>query len=101
MAITYTPQDASRTSLPTDGSPALLVKTVASYTGAAIYKDEAFQTRKALSFSSLNILTQKSSPKVRENLQTIHWCPLCERPAHSDTPCAFSLHTYEMPIETK
>jgi hypothetical protein len=40
------------------------VKTVASYTGTAIYKDEAFQTRKALSFSSLNILTQKSSPKV-------------------------------------
>jgi hypothetical protein len=49
------------------GSPALLVKTVASYTVAAIYKDEAFQTRKALSFYSLNILTQKSSPKVREN----------------------------------
>jgi hypothetical protein len=43
------------------------VKTVASYTVAAIYKDDAFQTRKALSFSSLNILTQKSSPKVREN----------------------------------
>jgi hypothetical protein len=31
---------------------------------AAIYKDEAIQTRKALSFSSLNTLTQKSSPKV-------------------------------------
>jgi hypothetical protein len=40
---------------------------VASYTVAAIYKDEAFQTRKALSFSSLNILTQKSSLKVWEN----------------------------------
>jgi hypothetical protein len=52
--------------VPENGSPALLVKTVASYTGTAIYKDEAFQTRKALSFSSLNILTQKSSPKVRE-----------------------------------
>jgi hypothetical protein len=50
-----------------EGSPALLVKAVASYTVAAIYKDEAIQTRKALSFSSLNTLTQKSSPKVREN----------------------------------
>src|SRR5262249_37284937 len=49
------------------GSPALLVKTAASYTGAAIYKDEAFQARKALTFSSLNILTQKLSPKLREN----------------------------------
>jgi hypothetical protein len=51
----------------TYGSPALLVKTVASYTVPALFKDEAFQTRKALIFSSLNILTQKSSPKVREN----------------------------------
>jgi hypothetical protein len=41
------------------GSPAILVKTAASYTGAAIYKDEAFQARKALTFSSLNILTRK------------------------------------------
>jgi len=52
------------------------VKMIVSYTGAAVYKDEAFQTRKALSFSSLNILTQKSSPKVRENQMA------CKNPRH-------------------
>jgi|SRR5262244_1552343 len=49
------------------GTPALLVKTAARYTGAAIYKDEAFQARIALIFSPLNVLTKKSSPKLRKN----------------------------------
>jgi hypothetical protein len=42
-----------------DGTPALLVKTTAKYTGAAIYEDEALLARKTLNASSLNILAQK------------------------------------------
>jgi hypothetical protein len=59
--------------LPNSGTPALLVKTAARYTRVAIYKEEALPAPKALNISSLNILAQKSSPKLRMNHKFAAW----------------------------